>query len=620
MALHRAGKLDEAEHAYLGILSDFPQSADLLNLIGAVRLAQKRYVDAHEVLQRASVLKPSHPAILTNLGLALRGAGEFDAAVAALRRAVVAGPALIDAWLALASLLKARGDLSGALLALDSAIATDESRAALHSNRGNLLQAQRQFDAAVIAYRRAIDLDPILIEARIGLANVLNALKQSPEALTVLEPAADQSATDVAYLVALGNAYLGSSQAESALAIFASALVESPQQPEALAGRAIALARLHRPAEALLAYEHALSVAPTRADLFFNLGLLHQAEARWAEALTAFERAIELDCSNADAHFNHATALKRLGQPERAVEAYTQAIALRSEFAEAHYNRAITRISLGDFARGWEEYEWRWELPEFRHTRRDFRQPLWLGQASLAGKTILLHAEQGLGDTIMFCRFAKAVQALGATVILEVQAPLVRLLRSLEGVDILLSRGDPLPEFDHHCPLMSLPHALGITPDSIPNRPYLQVDEAATERWATRLGAPSRKRIGIAWQGNPAYSGDRERSVPLDQFLGCLEPGAEYVCIQKTLNGGLSPAYLERLGIRFFGSELSDFFDTAALVTALDQVLTVDTSVLHLAGAVGVPTGAILAGPPDFRWMGGSGVPAWYCNSSGLDS
>ena len=288
----------------------------------------------------------------------------------------------------------------------------------------------------------------------------------------------------------------------------------------------------------------------------------------------------------------------------------------RQDYADAHFLKGLANLVTGDLARGWAGYEWRHRAPVARLTRREQPRPLWLGDVDLAGKTILLHSEQGFGDSIQFCRYVPLVAARGARVVLEVEQPLCGLMRGLPGVTEIVARkdhaGEPLPDHDLHCPLPSLPLAFATKLETIPaNGPYLHAPESAMAQWTLRLGGARGLRIGLAWSGNPNHIRDRERSMPLDHLLPLLNVDASFVSLQKQLRAG-EAELLSRAGIRDVSDDLHDFTDTAALIAQLDLVITVDTGVAHLAGALGKPVWILVTHAPDWRWLLDRDDSPWY--------
>jgi len=327
-------------------------------------------------------------------------------------------------------------------------------------------------------------------------------------------------------------------------------------------------------------------------------------------ALKSFDRAIQIDPLCAQFHFNRGNVLMRMGRAEEACESLCRATELQPGFHEALWNRGMAHLILGDYGQGWKYYESRFEAR--RVQPRVFPAPTWRGEEDLRGKTLLLHAEQGLGDAIQFCRFAESVKLKGARVLLEVPEQLVRIVASLAGPDEIFFRGQPLPHFDLHCPLMSVPLALNITLDSIPKRDgYLRSNDDTKLEWIGRLGHAVKPRVGLVWSGNAEFKGEKERRLPLEELVSQLPVGFEYVSLKKEIEEGDSQI-LDTFGIKHFGYILRDFAETAALVDLMDLVVSSDTSVAHLSGALGKPTWVLLPFAPDWRWLLDRKDSPWY--------
>jgi hypothetical protein len=316
---------------------------------------------------------------------------------------------------------------------------------------------------------------------------------------------------------------------------------------------------------------------------------------------------------------NMANALRDLQRHSEAMRYYEQALAFDASNADVHWNQSLCLLAMGDLERGWEEYEWRRKVKRLYDADRQFEAPLWLGREPLQGKTILLHAEQGLGDTIQFCRYASELAAMGARVVLEVQAPLVGVLAGLRGVDQLLARGSQAGPYDYHCPLLSLPFALQTRLDTIPAAvPYLRPDPQLAHKWQQDMrdrqdtqNAPGLQ-VGIAWSGNTAYSNNHRRSISLETLLAAMPQGANCWSLQKELSEE-DQALIGRTGrVRCFAQ--NDFVHTAAQISSMDVVISVDTSIAHLAAALGKPTWILLSSTPDWRWMSGRTSSPWYPN------
>jgi TPR repeat/Glycosyltransferase family 9 (heptosyltransferase)/Tetratricopeptide repeat len=360
----------------------------------------------------------------------------------------------------------------------------------------------------------------------------------------------------------------------------------------------------------------AVDLEPDFPEGYNNLGTVFGEQARQPEAIACYRRAIDLQPDFPEAHNNLGTALRAQQRMDEAVASYRQAIGLHPDYAEAHSNLGMALLARGDMAAGWEEYEWRWKTPHTIKARRDFAQPQWRGEPA-EGRTLLIHAEQGLGDTLQFCRYAPLAAAAGLRVILEVPRPLVRLVRGLRGVDRVVVRGEALPAFDLHCPMLSMPLALGTTVETIPGAvPYLHADAAQAAAWQARLGAMANPgpRIGLVWAGSSRSHSptgaalDRRRSIAADRLAPLFEqPGPHFFSLQK--DGPPAPAHFPLTDVMH---EMGDFADTAALVANLDLMISVDTSVAHLAAALGKPVWLLDRFDPCWRWLIGRRDSPWY--------
>ena len=392
------------------------------------------------------------------------------------------------------------------------------------------------------------------------------------------------------------------------------ALEVDAQVPAAHSNLGNVLKAAGRHEEALASYAHALALDEFHVDAHYNRGNTLQALGRFEAALASYDRAIALQPDDAQAWTNRAAVLQELRRYDEALHSCASALRVQPDNAEAHWNQALLHLQHGRFAEGWRGYEWRWKVEHLSVSRqyRDFPQPLWLGQQDLAGKTILLHAEQGLGDTLQFGRYATMVAARGARVILEVPRALVKLAQTLAGPAQVLARGESLPPFDYHCPLMSLPLAFGSTLDSIPAPPaYLHADPGRTAAWNALLGATGKPRVGLAWSGSQEHGNDHRRSIAFARLAALLTPACDFISLQNESRAE-DAAPLAASTVRDLGVHLADFTDTAALCAAMDLVITVDTSIAHLAGALGKPVWLLLGAGPDWRWLLDRSDSPWY--------
>jgi tetratricopeptide (TPR) repeat protein len=360
---------------------------------------------------------------------------------------------------------------------------------------------------------------------------------------------------------------------------------------------------------ALASYDRAIAINSDFTEAHYGRGSILQQLDQGNAALASFDRAIALDPDFSEAYSGRGLALMDLGQWDAALASLNQAIAIDPQLAEAHLQRSMVLLLLGDYERGWREYEWRWQVETkiSPHEKRQFLEPLWLGGESIAGKKVLLYAEQGLGDEIQFCRYARLVADLGAQVILEVHEPLAPLLADLAGVWRLVTRGSALPAFDYRCPLLSLPLAFNTTVDNIPSpNKYLSSDASKVARWQAHLatsGDKAQPLVGLVWSGSAAHLKDRSRSIRFADLIQHLPRNYRYVSLQKEVREEDRAAFESSAQIMNVSSDLRDFSDTAALCECLDLLISVDTSVAHLSGSLGKRTWILLPFSPDWRWL-----------------
>lgn len=413
----------------------------------------------------------------------------------------------------------------------------------------------------------------------------------------------------------LGDALRRLGRHEDAVASYDCAIALRTDLAQVYCNRGNALTDLERPEEALASYDRAIALKPDYAHAYSNRGVALQDLQRLEEALLCYDKAIALNPVYVKAYSNRGVVLRDLNRPKDALASYDRAIALRPDDVEANWNRSLCLLLTGDFERGWQAYEWR-KKQKGHSAARNYPQPLWSGTQDLAGKTLFLYWEQGLGDTIQFCRYARLAEARGAKVVLSVQGPLRRLLSRLSPtIQILGAREDPA-EFDYHAPLLSLPLTFGTTLRDIPaDIPYLSAEPDRIDHWRDRLGADGFK-IGICWQGRVGRV-DVGRSFAVTEFYDIAAiPGVRLISLQKGEGAKQLESLPEGMPIETLGAEFDAgpqaFLDTAAVMAHMDLIITSDTSVAHLAGALGRPAWVALKHVPDWRWLlEGSGCP-WY--------
>ncbi|MDR3485735.1 MAG: tetratricopeptide repeat-containing glycosyltransferase family protein [Bradyrhizobium sp.] len=444
----------------------------------------------------------------------------------------------------------------------------------LHFERHRMVEALRFL-------ARALKVNSNSADALSNFGLALHASGRYDEAISSYRCALDLAPDHPEILYNLGNACLALDNVDDALSNYDRVLALAPGHAGALVNRGNALLRLNQPVEAMASYDAALAALPGHPQILTNRG----------------------------------HTFRRLNRPVEALADFRAALAAAPEFAEAHFEVAMTQLSMGDFDAGWKAYEWRWKTGAFARQRPQPKAPLWLGDAPISGRTILLHAEQGFGDTIQFIRYAPLLAGRGAKVICEVQPELLPLLSEnvmLKDVTVKAA-GEPLPAFELHCPLLSLPLAFGTQPGTIPAAvPYLAASAEQQAYWRDRL-PPGRLRAGFVWSGQSSHKNDSNRSIALPRLSALFEdPQVRCFSLQRDLRDADGEALRDLPNLVHLGGELRDFADTAAIISLLDIVVSVDTAVAHLAGALGKPVMILLPHAADFRWMRNLDVSPWY--------
>jgi Tfp pilus assembly protein PilF len=376
--------------------------------------------------------------------------------------------------------------------------------------------------------------------------------------------------------------------------------------------RARTLQELGRHTDALADIDRALEMNRQDPNLLSYRGWILLGMGRHDEAMASMDRALALQPYHVPTLTVRGVLLQELGLPRAAKETFEMALAIDPRNAQVRWNRALLLLKLGEFEAGWREYEWRWENASLAITKPSLG-PFWNGKPPRAGETLLLHCEQGLGDTLQFCRLAVEVaRTTPARVVLVVPKPLKALLEKMEGIAAVYFWGERLPPFDHWCPLLSLPHVLGLGESPVWRGPYVHAPAEKVAEWQGKLPATQAPRIALVWSGSPGHQRDSRRSLALKELLSVLPQGPQYLSLQQKHRDGDKELLAARPDILELGSTLDDFTDTAALCQLADLVITVDTSVAHLAGALGRPLWVMSPFAPDWRWQLERSDSPWY--------
>jgi tetratricopeptide (TPR) repeat protein len=578
---HQAGRVQEAAGLYRRVLQIQPHHAQAWYLLGAACQALGRTDDAVAAVRQALRHQPRHPDAQNLLGVLLAHQGNFSGAVDCFCRALQLRPGWPEAE---NNLRLACGHLEGqpgGLAALERAAALRPSDATLQYRLGMALTNQGRLPEATARLHEAVRLDSGHVLAHGNL----------------------------------GTAYLLASRLEEAAECFRTVLRLRPDSAEALYNLGVVALKQERWEHAVAYFRQAIQCKPGYAEAHDNLGQVLLRLNRLDEGVASLRQAVHLNPHSPDAHCHLAYALTVGGRHTEALASFETALLLEPGHADSHFERALVWLLLGDWRRGLPEYEWRWKTGRFPEVRRS--QPVWDG-SDPAGRTILLHSEQGLGDTLQFIRYAPLLRQRGATVVAACQEPLLPLLSRCAGIDWLIGAAAEPPPCDVRAPFLSLPLLLGNTPDNVPAQvPYLHADPALVEHWRRELSQDPSFKIGIVWQGNPGHRKDSQRSIPLRHFapLARLD-GVRLFSLQKGPGREQLAEFAQRWPITDLADRLAEragaFTDTAAVLMNLDLLVAADTAVVHLAGGLGRPVFLALSAAPDWRWLLDRPDTPWY--------
>jgi tetratricopeptide (TPR) repeat protein len=646
LAFHRQDRLEHATAAYEQVLKLMPGHIGALRHVGIVAFQFGNYHIAAGFLRSAIAIDPALPAVHCDLGNAYKELGQNDDALHAYGCALALDANHLDAGFNRAITLHEMQRYDEALEAYDQIIASHGEDAALLNNIGMILHCQNRHEQALASLDRALAIDAGYLDAQGNRCQVLEALKRFDEALAAYAQMIDIAPTTGESYVKRAFLHMRMGHPELALADADAAIRVAPDTADSHRIRGMALHALQRFPAAVDSYNAALRQNPADAAVYDQRGLALTAQRQFTLALASHERAIELDNNLAAAHLHcagvlrdlgqlksaaqayaraldmhagaeaftgHALVLGMLGHDDAALEAYGQALALDPDYAPAYWHRSQLYLRNGQFEQGWKDFEWRGKAGTPPAQARALAAPRWEGSASLEGKTILLYAEHGATDTLHACRYVSLVAARGATVILEVPQALAGLLARLEGVSQLVVAGEPLPAVDFECPLPSLPFAFGTTLASIPSvARYLESDPDKVTHWAGVLGERTKPRIGIFWSASASEPDSAQRSIKLADFGRLFAADCQFVVLQTELNAIDRAVLGIKKNVVQPGSAVADLTDTAALCELMDVIVTIDSAVAHLAGALGKPAWVLLPVAADWRWLREREDSPWY--------
>jgi tetratricopeptide (TPR) repeat protein len=587
--------------------------ADRFHKDGCRLVREGKIEEAEAMFRRAIRLDPGFADAHGNLGVAMGQLRRLPEAEAAFRVAIRLDPSVVTMYVNLATCLLQQGRHGECETWARQAIQLDPGIAEAHRLLGCSLEARNKLDPAEAALAEAVRLDPRLVEAQHRYGVVLSRREKPKEAETALREAVKLRPDHAGAWAALANV-LGNQDRHAEAAECAKEAVKfEPESADLHNGYGVALAGCEKYPQAEQEYREALKLNPKLWSAHSNLGNTLRSLGRLEDAEASLREALKLRPNYPEAHNNLGIVLVQMGRDEEALKEYDEAIRIAPDYPEARMNRSFAYLGNGDFTRGWTEYEWRWKVKPFK-TNKD-PGPRWAG-SPIEGKTLLVLSEQGLGDSLQFVRYLKLARERCGRIIFDAPVPLVGLMETCPGIDMVVPRGKGGPTFDVCIPLLSLPQFFGIPPDAATAAiPYFRVNSERVKYWQEETANVPGLKVGIVWQGSKSHKGDRLRSVPLTRFAPLAAiPGVSLCSIQKgTGSEQLTEGAAAGMGVIDYGGRLGpDMSDVAALMMSLDLIVAIDTAIVHLAGALGRPVWAAVPSAADWRWLRSGETTNWY--------
>jgi tetratricopeptide (TPR) repeat protein len=610
MLLQQSGDLGNAQQCYERVLAAQPNHADALHLLGMVVYQSGQPQPAIELIERAIKINKKAPAYFTNLGLVYQGMGQYKEAEKSYRKALAIKPDFAETHHNLGIVLHMQQRVKDAEASFRRAVTLKPKYAEAWINFGNFMHATQRYQEAEQCFEKAIVLNPDFHGVYYNLAHCLRDQGKHEAAIAAYRTLLAHQPGHVDALFFLAATQSEQGDHDGAAATYRALLTHDTKHVFAWNNLGNELTKSEQLSDAESAYRSCLTVQPDYAQAHYNLGNLLADQGRDAEAQACYREAIRLQPEHVEACCALGLSFKAQHKLDDAADCFRQAIRLRPDASDAHLNLAMTLLLAGNLQEGWQEYEWR--LAHHPELSRDFRYPVWQSE-DLRGKTILVWGERGFGDEIQFARYLPALKALGARVVFECREELHDLFAQAAVCDRLIIRQirqDIGEKVDYQIPLLSLPARLNATEKVDDCAPaYLSADPIMATQWQVRLQNDHAYRVGLVWAGNPQHKNDRNRSASLPLYAPLASVSG---CSLYSLQKGSDAAATVQLKIHDYSAELHTFSDTAALISNLDLVICVDTSVAHLAGALGKQVWLLLPFDPDWRWGLRGTQTAWY--------
>lgn len=610
------GNIRLAKEICTTLLSVYPTHAEALHLLGIISCQIGDSNKSLVLFQQAIEIDPNNPIFHCSLAEILKEIGRLEESIACYHKALVIKPDFAEVFCDLANVYHCQKNDSKAIGCYQKALQLKPDFVEAYYNLGNCYLEQREFEKAICQYQRALDLNPGYADAHFNLGIGLFELGKFDDAMAAYQKALALKPDRVEVHYNMAIVYQAQSNFKKAIAAYQKAIMLEPDFPQAYNNMGNAYQNQGDAKTAIACFQKALQLKPDYTESHYNLGKSYHDLNRYQDAIACFQKALQIAPGFYKACNNLAKTYQDLRQVEKATHFYSRALELKPDYAEAHFNFATLHLLTGNFKEGWNGYEWRFRCRDWKRTYPyRYHTPRWSGE-NFSGRKLYVHSEQGFGDSIQFIRYLPLVKARGGTVIFETMEPLLELFKNYPGIDELVtpsSDGQPAVACDLCTPLLSLPSIFGTTLNTIPaDIPYLFADSLKTAYWQRRLSSPG-FRIGLVWAGKPSHGNDHARSFRLEdyaQLTGIC--GTQFYGLQKGKAAEQATKLAARINLSNLGEQFEDFADTAGVIANLDLVISVDTAVAHLAGAMGKPVWVLLPFVPDWRWFFDRNDSPWY--------
>ena len=646
MQLHQKGKFEDAKKEYLSILKIQPKNAEVLHGLGLIAYQESKHQDALKYLNQAIKID-ADPSFYNNRGTVYFSIKKFTEAEIDYKKVLKLEPSFEDAQFNLANLYSDINRTQDAIEIFNKLLESNPQNVEVLFNRGNAFKREKNLEEAIKSYDRVIEIQPFHFNAMLNRGNAYLGLENIDEAISSFSKALEFNPNLLEALVSRASAYyvnksydlaikdhqnvleLKQDHKESYFGIanalkdklflkeavnyYQKAIEIDPNYYDALTNLANTLRRLKAFDEAAVYYSKAVQIRPNSPEPYSNLGnILHDLK-RTDLAIDAYAKALEINPKDVRAIYNLGNIFKELNQLDDALRKFEHVLEIEPNSIETKFAKGMILLTQGKYKEGFQLYEYRWQRDSLIKKLRKYPQPLWTGKENLNGKTLLIYIEQGLGDTIQFSRFIPQIAVMGANIIFEVQKPLISLMNQIQGVTSVIPYESEYENFDYFCPLLSIPAALGIEVEDLPlSKGYIKANTDYLDKWQKILGEKTKPRVGLVCSGNQMHENDQNRSILLFNIIPFLPKEIEYITLQKEMRD-VDRQLIEKYPLfKSFGDQLESFEDTAALCELMDVVISVDTSVAHLSGALAKKTYLLLPYCPDWRWMLNRTDSPWY--------